>query len=93
MYNEGMEIESDPRKAESNLKKHKVSFKEAETALYDPAALAQEDTDSTGEHRWVLIGMSENARLLTVIYTLSDNEIIRLISARKATRKEAQYYA
>jgi uncharacterized DUF497 family protein len=46
------------------------------------------------EKRWVLIGMSNSARLLTVVYTLRDNDnIIRLISARKSTRKEASYYA
>jgi uncharacterized DUF497 family protein len=56
-------------------------------------ALAQEDESSEGESRWVLIGMSANARLLTVVYTLRDENRIRLISARKATRKEASIYA
>jgi uncharacterized DUF497 family protein len=76
-----------------NFKKHGVRFEEAVTALLDPQALAQEDTDSAGEARWVLIGMSTSARLLTVVYTLRDENRIRLISARKATRKEAGYYA
>jgi len=88
-----MEVESDPRKAASNLKKHGVSFEEAATVLYDPAALVQEDIDSTGENRWVLVGMSEKIRLVTVVYTLRNEDTIRLISARKATRKEAEYYA
>ena len=88
-----MEIEYDSRKAESNLKKHGVSFEEAATTLYDPMALVQEDTDSTGEERWVLIGLSSQANLLTLVYTLRNAEIIRLISARKATRKEVKYYA
>lgn len=88
-----MEIESDPLKAASNLKKHGVSFEEATSVLYDPAALVQEDIDSIGENRWVLLGMSEKARLITVVYTLRDENKIRLISARKATRKEASYYA
>lgn len=48
---------------------------------------------SEGEARWVLIGTSANARLLTVVYTLRDESRIRLISARKATRKEASFYA
>lgn len=87
-------IESDPVKAKSNFKKHGISFEEAETALLDPFALAQEDNDSKQEKRWVLIGMSNSARLLTVVYTLRDNDnIIRLISARKSTQKEASYYA
>ena len=56
-------------------------------------ALAQEDESSEGEARWVLIGMSANARLLTVVYTLRDENRLRLISARKATHKEASRYA
>ncbi len=88
-----MEIESDPIKAASNLKKHGVSFKEAVTALYDEMALVQEDIESIDENRWVLIGLSNKARLLTIVYTLRNDEIIRLISARKATKKEAGYYA
>ncbi|PHS17530.1 MAG: hypothetical protein COA86_09575 [Kangiella sp.] len=88
-----MEIEYDSRKAESNLSKHGISFEEATTVLYDSAGLAQEDVDSTDEYRWVLVGLSSKANLLTVIYTIKDERIIRLISARKATRKEARYYA
>ena len=59
----------------------------------DPHALAVEDTASEGEARWVLIGVTYAGRLLTVVYTLRDDERIRLISVRKATRKEAKYYA
>ncbi len=88
-----MEIEYNSRKAESNLTKHGVSFEEAATVLYDPIALVQEDIDSTDESRWILIGLRSEANLLTVIYTLRDEDAIRLISARKSTRKEAKYYA
>ena len=88
-----MEIEWDAAKAAANLKKHGVSFEEAATALLDPKALAEEDDSSTGEPRWLLLGMSARARLLTVVYTLRAEERIRLISARKATRKEASSYA
>jgi len=87
-----MEIEFDPNKASSNLLKHGISFEESLTALLDPLALVREDPDAEGENRWVLIGMSNQARLLTVVYTLR-NERIRLISARKATKKEANNYA
>jgi uncharacterized DUF497 family protein len=87
-----MEIEFDPNKASSNLIKHGISFEESSTALLDPLALVQEDPDAEGENRWVLIGMSNQARLLTVVYTLR-NERIRLISARKATKTEAKNYA
>lgn len=88
-----MEIVWDPNKAATNLKKHGVSFEEAATALLDPMALAHEDDDSDEEPRWVLVGMSSHPRLLTVVYTLRSEETIRLISARKATRKEGGYYA
>jgi uncharacterized DUF497 family protein len=56
-------------------------------------ALAFEDPDAKGESRWILLGMSSQARLLTLVYTLRDDERIRLISARKATRNEAKQYA
>lgn len=68
-------------------------FEEAATSLLDPLGLAQEDDASTGEPRWVLVGTSASARLLTVVYTLRTEDRIRLISARKATRKEVSYYA
>jgi uncharacterized DUF497 family protein len=88
-----MEIEWDADKAASNLRKHGVSFEEAATALLDPMALAQEDSSAAGEARWVLLGMSAQPRLLTVVYTLRSHDRIRLISARRATRKEAKQYA
>jgi uncharacterized DUF497 family protein len=88
-----MEIEYDSKKAKSNLIKHGVSFEEAVTALYDPMALALEDKDSIDENRWIFIGLSAQTNLLTVVYTFRENEIIRIISARKATRKEAKCYA
>ena len=88
-----MEIEWDVAKAASNLAKHGVSFEEAATALLDPNALAQEGRSATTEARWILIGMSVRPRLLTVIYTVRPEDRLRLISARKSTRKEASYYA
>lgn len=86
-------IEWDSSKADSNLKKHGVAFEEAATALLDPMALAQEDAGSDCEPRWVLIGMSAQLRLLTVVYTLRRQDRVRIISARRATRKEAEHYA
>ncbi len=88
-----MEIEWDPDKAVSNHSKHGVDFEEATTCLLDPNALALEDESAEGESRWVLIGLSARASLLTVVYTLRSEDRIRLISARKATRKESRNYA
>lgn len=92
-YSIRIEIEWDPAKAATNLKKHGVSFHEAATALLDPMALAFEDAPAESESRWILLGMSERLRLLTVVYTLRGRDRIRLIPARKATRKESESYA
>lgn len=93
MYDRGVQIEFDPDKAASNLKKHGVRFDEAAECLLDPMALVCEDEDAQGEARFVLVGMSRGRRLLTVCYTLRDEEeTIRLISAREATRREERQY-
>jgi len=85
-------IEFDQRKAGLNLRKHGVSFDEAISTLYDPMALCVEDSAARGESRWVLVGMSHLGRLLTVVYTLR-KERIRIISARRSTRREIDDYA
>jgi uncharacterized protein len=87
-----VEYESDPAKALINQRKHGVAFDEAATCLLDPMALVREDDDAIGEQRYVLVGMSEAGRTLTVCYTMR-GEIPRVISARKATKKEQQSYA
>jgi hypothetical protein len=86
-----MSIEFDQKKAASNLKKHGVSFDEAASALLDPMALVQEDDDTRDEVRFLLVGMSNTGHLLTVCYALR-NEMIRLISARLATKNERRQY-
>ena len=89
-----MQVEFDPDKAAANLKKHGVSLDEAAGSLLDPFALVREDDDAEGEMRLVLVGKSREDRLLTVCYTLRDDEeTIRLISARPATRREERQYA
>jgi uncharacterized protein len=88
-----MKIDFDPKKAAGNLKKHGVSFDEAASCLMDPLALVRNDPDAQGEARLVLLGMSHAGRLLIVCYALRDEEVIRLISARRATKKEEKSYA
>jgi len=88
-----MNIEFDPNKALSNIQKHGISFEEAQTVFYDSMALSQEDYHADSENRWILIGLSKQIRLLTVIYSLPNESTIRIISARKSTKKEATYYA
>lgn len=86
-----MEVEFDPDKARSNLKKHKVSFAHAEQVLRDPMALTIEDLDSEGEVRFVTLGMDALGRVLVVVHT-SRGDRVRLISARKASAGEAEQY-
>ena len=93
MYSKIMEIEWNHEKAASNIREHGVSFEEACSSLLDTDALVLEDLDSEGENRWILIGMSDRVRLLTVVYTLRGDDSIRLISARKSSRKEGDYHA
>jgi uncharacterized DUF497 family protein len=88
-----MRIEFDPKKAASNLKKHSVSFQEAASCLLDPHSRVRSDPDALDESRLILLGMSHAGRMLVVCYTLRGDEVIRLISARKATKKEVMSYA
>ncbi|MBK7963380.1 MAG: BrnT family toxin [Bdellovibrionales bacterium] len=85
-----MKFNWDPKKAEFNLKKHKVSFEEATTVFFDDLAKITFDPDhSDDEHRQILIGHSHNRRLLFVIHvSIQERNTIRIISARKATKRE-----
>jgi uncharacterized DUF497 family protein len=81
----------DPTKAASNLKKHDVSFADAEGVFYDPLAIHQLDPDSGDEERFVAVGMDSAGKVLVVVYTLRGEEV-RLISARRATLQEVEEY-
>ena len=91
MHNSGVEIEFDPAKARANLAKHRVSFAHAEQVLRDPNAVTIEDPDALGEQRFVTLGMDALGRILVVVHTPRGDRI-RLISARKASRGEAEQY-
>jgi len=85
-------FEWDPNKAKENLETHGVSFDEASTAFRDTLSLAIYDPlHSEEEDRFVLIGSSHRSRLLVVVHTDRDDKI-RLISARKASKKEREQY-
>jgi len=87
-----MKIEWDPKKGKLNLRKHRVSFEEAATALSDPMAATGTDPDhSITEERYVTFGVSERGRLLVVAHTEED-EMIRIISARIASKGERELY-
>ena len=84
----GLTFEWDRRKAAANLKKHGVTFEEASTAFGDPLSLTIADPGhSVGEERFVLLGQSRYGQLLVVVHT-EDEDHIRIISARRATRRE-----
>jgi uncharacterized protein len=83
-------FEWDRRKASANLKKHGVSFEEAETAFEDK--LGAYYPDSLHETRFILIGYSKLHRLLYVVHAEVGAQAIRIISARKATKHEKAHY-
>lgn len=85
-------FEWDPEKAESNFKKHGVSFEEAESVFFDPLSLTVADPlHSVEENRFIITGFSEHGRQLVVVHT-DRNDKIRIISARLATPKERRKY-
>lgn len=87
-----MRILWDPRKAAANLQKHRVSLEESSTVFSDGLALTGADPDhSIGESRWVTFGESARGRILVVAHT-DEGDIIRIISARAATRREKRLY-
>jgi len=92
-----LHFEWDPKKAASNLRKHKVSFAEAAEVFRDPLALTMFDKDhGEQEERWVTLGQAKGRRLLVVVHTWretdSDHIHVRIISAREATAHEVQQY-
>lgn len=92
MHTKPVAIEYDPDKAAANLRKHGVSFADAEQAMRDPHAATMEDPDAEGESRFVTLGMDALGRVLVIAWTLR-RERVRLISARKASKREANGYA
>jgi uncharacterized DUF497 family protein len=85
-------FEWDPRKAAANWHAHRVRFAEAVTVLEDDFALTREDPDAVGEHRFVTLGLSSAATLLVVVYTYREPDIIRVISAWKANKRQRGQY-
>ena len=90
-----IQFEWDDNKNLINIKKHGVSFEEAQTVFYDPDALVIHDEDhSEDEDRFLILGISLNQHILVVCHCYrSDDEIIRIISARKATKSETRQYS
>ena len=91
---ETLSFEWDENKNAINKKKHKISFGEAQTVFYDEAALLIDDPEhSQEEERFIIMGLSQKANLLVVCHCYRASEtVIRIISARKATKNESKYY-
>lgn len=89
-----IKFEWDLPKAAANLKKHQVSFDEAKTVFYDEFAVQFfDEVHSPDEDRFLMLGMSSGAKLLIVCHCEREHgEVIRIISARKATKRESAFY-
>ena len=89
-----LKFEWDKNKAQSNLEKHGVSFEEAMTVFYDERALEFFDkNNSEWEDRFLMLGLTTEFKLLLICHCYRDDDnIIRIISARKATKNEAKNY-
>ena len=89
-----IKFEWDSNKDRINQIKHKISFEEAKTVFYDEEALVIDDPEhSLEEDRFIILGFSKKANLLVVCHCYRNNEsVIRIISARKATKSESEQY-
>ncbi|MHB8302050.1 MAG: BrnT family toxin [Acidobacteriaceae bacterium] len=90
-----VQFEWDETKAESNRRKHGIGFELASEVFDDPYAVAEQDRIEGDEERWQTIGSVEGLIVVFVGHTIREqgqDEIIRIITARKATRKEREYY-
>ena len=93
---EELRFEWDPEKARSNQRKHGVTFETAVRVFSDPFALVEQDRIENGEYRWQTTGMVDGALVLLVAHTDQEEdgiEVIRIISARRATAGERRRYA
>ncbi len=89
-----LRFEWDKRKNSGNLRKHGISFEEARTVFHDESAIQYDDPDhSEDEDRFILLGMSFKLRALVVCHCYREKDmVIRVISARKADKREAREY-
>ncbi len=87
-------FEWDDKKAKANLKKHGVSFEEAQSVFFDDQAIQfWDDKNSKDEDRFLMLGLSNKFRILLVVHCFRETEsTIRIISARKATKNEIKEY-
>lgn len=87
-----MQYEWDPKKKQANLKKHGVSFEDAKEALNCGLVIALKEDSDSGEERYVYLGICKKLNILVVVVAYPEEEITRIISARKANKKERKFY-
>lgn len=87
-----MQFEWDPAKGAANLAKHGVDFTDAVGVFHDEAALTLEDPDARDEMRLVTLGRGFSGRLLVVVWSEPRDDVLRIVSARSASRGEAGHY-
>ncbi len=89
-----MEFTWDERKNRANKRKHRISFETAIPVFDDPLHVSRQDREVEGEARWQTIGMVQGVHVLLVAHTMEeDDNLIRILSARKATPQERRIYA
>ena len=89
---QGIQFEWDSSKSETNLRKHGITFENAWEVFFDPFVRMMETEIHDGQIREAIVGMTKNWRLLYVVFTIPNDDIFRIISARPVTRQERQQY-
>ncbi len=87
-----MRFKWDPKKEQANIKKHGVSFEEAREALTCGLVVALRDDDRHDEQRFVFMGMCKRLNVLVVVAAYPEEDVTRIISARRATKRERKFY-
>jgi uncharacterized DUF497 family protein len=87
-----MKFEWDEHKNRVNIQKHDVDFRDAVYVFSDHLALSMPDEFAEDEERWLLLGMNLKQQVLLVVHTFRENDVIRIISARKASQREKATY-
>lgn len=94
IYENDVEFTWDERKNQANRKKHRINFETASLVFDDPFHISVQDREVDGEARWQTIGMVNGVHVLLVAHTVDEEAgVIRILSARKATRGERSIYA
>jgi uncharacterized protein len=87
-----MRFEWDSKKEKTNLQKHGVCFEDAKSALSCGLVVVLKEDNDSGEERYVYMGMCKKLKVLVVVVAYPDEEVTRIISARKANKTERKYY-